>query len=50
MMHVLGNAVDVFYHHPNDWRTLVRNAMNTDVSWEKSANDYLRLYHELTGN
>lgn len=47
MIQVLYNAMEVYYNRPADWKTLVRNAMNTDVSWEKSANTYSQLYSEL---
>ena len=44
---VLNNAVRVYYDCPEDWKILVRNAMNTDVSWEKSADTYCQLYAQL---
>ncbi|MEF9921136.1 MAG: glycogen synthase GlgA [Erysipelotrichaceae bacterium] len=47
MMHVLQRACDIYYNQNDDWKKLVRNAMNTDVSWEKSANDYMNLYSGL---
>lgn len=47
MMDVLRLAVHVFYDRPEDWKILVRNAMSTDVSWEKSAYTYCLLYKEL---
>ncbi|MEG1301892.1 MAG: starch synthase, partial [Erysipelotrichaceae bacterium] len=47
MMHVLQRACDIYYNQNDDWKKLVRNAMNTDVSWEKSANDYMNLYSSL---
>lgn len=47
MMEVLRYAVNVYYERPEDWRILVRNAMSTDVSWEKSAYTYCLLYKEL---
>lgn len=47
MLDVLNLAVDVYYNRPDDWKALVRNAMSTDVSWEKSAYTYCLLYKEL---
>lgn len=47
LLHVLKNAIDVYQYHPKAWRNLMRNAMNTDVSWEKSANTYLSLYQAV---
>ena len=47
MMDVLRLAVDVYYNRREDWKTMVRNAMSLDVSWEKSAYTYCLLYKEL---
>lgn len=44
---VLWNAIHVYYDCPQDWKMLVRNAMNTGVSWEASANTYCQLYAQL---
>lgn len=32
------------YHKPDDMKKLIRNAMTTDLSWERSANEYLKIY------
>lgn len=47
MIQVLWNAIHVYYDCPKNWKELIRNAMNTDVSWEKSAQIYDQLYHSL---
>lgn len=47
MIQVLWNAIHVYYDCPKNWKELVKNAMNTDVSWEKSAQMYDQLYHSL---
>lgn len=47
MINVMNNAVHVYYDRPEDWKILVRNAMNCDVSWERSANTYCQLYAQL---
>lgn len=47
MIQVLWNAIHVYYDCPKNWKELVKNAMNTDVSWEKSAQIYDQLYHSL---
>lgn len=46
-MATMYNAIDVYYNRPEDWKTLVRNALNTDVSWENSAKVYSQLYGQL---
>lgn len=47
MINVMNNAVHVYYDRTEDWKILVRNAMNCDVSWERSANTYCQLYAQL---
>lgn len=47
MISVMHSAIDVYYNHQEDWKWLVRNAMNTNVSWEKSADIYRQLYAQL---
>lgn len=47
LISVMWNAIHVYYDCPEDWKILVRNAMNTDVSWEKSADTYCQLYAQL---
>ena len=37
------------YKDKNKWNNLIRNAMNSNNSWEKSAQIYLDMYRELTG-
>ena len=47
LINVLYCACDVYYNRKDDWQMLQTNAMNTDVSWENSANTYSLLYNEL---
>jgi len=35
------------FGRPHDWQTLIRNAMDSDFSWEKSAGEYMDLYRKL---
>ena len=35
------------YKNRDSWKTLVKNAMGYDYSWDKSANEYLKLYQKL---
>lgn len=48
MMQVIYSVVDIYYNRREDWKQLVRNAMNTDVSWAKSADTYCQLYAQLS--
>lgn len=47
MIQVMYNAISVYYDRPEDWKILVRNAMDTDVSWDHSADTYCQLYSQL---
>ncbi len=38
------------YRRPKAWRTLMRNAMAADFSWQRSAEQYLELYRQLTAD
>lgn len=49
MMHVLWEAINMYYNNPNAWKTIVKNAMKTDVSWAASAEFYLGVFKELVG-
>ncbi len=44
LLTVFNLAADVYYHHRNDWKQLVRQAMTEDVSWEHSADRYIEIY------
>lgn len=35
-----------FYYQPDHWKRLIRNAMTSDFSWQKSAETYLQLYRK----
>lgn len=43
--HVLRSAVDLYYENPKDFKTLQKNAMAVDVSWQKSADLYIQMYN-----
>ncbi|MFV0551192.1 MAG: glycogen synthase GlgA [Anaerorhabdus sp.] len=47
LVHTLKFACDTYYMNPEGWKELVQHAMNTDVSWEYSANLYQELYEIL---
>ena len=40
-------AYDIYYNHHDDFKQLVKNALNTDNSWQKSAKLYLGLYKAI---
>lgn len=47
MINALYYALHVYYDLPKAFRMLVKNAMNTDVSWDRSAQDYSNMYEYL---
>ncbi|MDD6175042.1 MAG: starch synthase, partial [Firmicutes bacterium] len=46
MYHAIRRALDGFAQR-DDWQILVARAMQCDNSWERSANDYIKLYRAL---
>ncbi len=46
MLHAVYRALEG-YKNPEGWEILVRRAVNSDFSWGRSANEYIRLYREL---
>ena len=47
MMDAIYRAVTCFYESPDEWNQIIKNNLKKDVSWEKSAKQYLSLYHEV---
>lgn len=47
MLDALRYAIHIYYANKTDWNLIVKNAMKTDVSWEKSAVKYSLLYDEI---
>ena len=35
-----------FYQNKTQWKELIKNAMDEDFSWERSAKEYLYVYQE----
>ena len=46
MLHAIRRAVEG-YQDKDGWAILVKRAMDSDNSWGKSANDYIRMYKEV---
>lgn len=46
MLGAIYRAVAV-YNQPKDWKVLVQRALDCDMSWGKSANEYIRMYRSL---
>lgn len=45
LMWCLNEAIEAY--HSDDFINIIKNAMNNDFSWEKSAKEYIELYNEL---
>ncbi len=46
LLFTLKRAIKV-YADKDEWTALVKRAINTDFSWDKSANEYMALYNKL---
>ncbi|CAM2780498.1 glycogen synthase GlgA [Paenibacillus sediminis] len=47
MMYTIRRALS-FYHRPDHWKQVVKNAMSGDYSWEASAKQYCDIYNQLS--
>ena len=47
LIYVVRNAVEVFHNHKEAWNDLRNIVFSVDFSWEKSADEYLKIYHSL---
>ena len=47
MMDAIYRAVTCFYQSLDEWKQIIKNNLQKDVSWEQSAKKYLDLYHEV---
>ena len=47
MMDAIYRDVTCFYQSPDEWKQIIKNNLQKDVSWEQSAKKYLDLYHEV---
>lgn len=47
MMDAIYRAMTCLYQSPDEWKQIIKNNLQKDVSWEQSAKKYLDLYHEV---
>ncbi|QNO16593.1 glycogen synthase GlgA [Alkalicella caledoniensis] len=47
MLYTIERAVNIYYNEKHIWYHLIKNAMESDFSWEKSAKVYLEMYKEI---
>ncbi len=48
MMHTIRSAIQLF-KNKTVWHNIIKNAMQTDFSWRRSARRYVELYERVTG-
>lgn len=42
-------ALQTYYDRPEDWQSMIQQAMERDFSWTASAEKYIWLYREISG-
>ena len=47
MLDSIKRALDVYKFDENTWKKIIINAMNSDMTWSKSARKYMQMYEEL---
>lgn len=43
------DALKIYRDNPQKWRSMQKRAMHKDFSWQKSAQEYLKIYQQLCG-
>ena len=46
-MWAIDEALKTYHMGREEWLNVVKNAMNSDYSWESSAHKYIELYEKL---
>lgn len=49
MTHVIWEATELYRGDKKEWKKLQKNAMTADFSWKGPAQEYLDIYHRITG-
>ena len=47
LLDTIAQAADLYSHHEDDWKNLMKQEMNSDFSWDASAKAYSKIYAEL---
>lgn len=47
MLNAIWSAVDTFYNRKDDWKIIIKNAMEKDYGWSQSATKYKKLYQKI---
>lgn len=46
LLKATAKAIDTFKNKKMHWKKLIENAMKTDLSWERSAGEYVKIYNK----
>jgi starch synthase len=46
LLEAIKRALKIYRQHPEQWKRLMLRAMESDYSWEKSAQEYVKLYQK----
>lgn len=49
MLYVISDALNTYMNDKAKWAKIVKNAMKSNFSWKKSAEEYTKMYNELLG-
>lgn len=49
MMYIVRYAMNIYYNNKDAWNHIIKNGMEMDYSWNKSADKYIGLYKDMTG-
>ena len=47
MLHVIRYAYEIYNERPEQWKSMMKRAMEQDFSWNASAREYEKLYEEI---
>ena len=47
MLNTINYAKEVYYNDKQSWYGIMERAMNSDYSWQKSAEKYQELYNQI---
>ena len=47
MLHVIRYAYEIYNERPEQWKSMMKRAMEQDFSWDASAREYEKMYEEI---
>lgn len=49
MINIIKYAMEIYYNNKSLWNAMMKQAMYADFSWDVSADEYIKMYSEITG-